>query len=151
MGLAAPRYCCCLGSFPTVADARSSLLWTKAAPGLTIAPASPRALQTTAQTRGAHVFSLNLKPNMFTWAAVATFMYTTMWAELAKLIHWCHLDEPQWCDGYYIITHLYKNCWLMGTKKCYMELWAFWFLLIYLEQVTITDFWNESHFAGFLL
>lgn len=79
-----------------------------------MAPASPRALQTTAQT---HVFSLNLKPNMFTWTAVATFMYTTMWAELAKLIHWCHLDEPQWCDGYYMISRLYKKLQINGHQK----------------------------------
>lgn len=44
-------------SFPVVADGRSPQVWTKAAPGLTRAPASPRALQTSTQTCGAPVFS----------------------------------------------------------------------------------------------
>lgn len=158
MGLAAPR-CWCLGSFPSIADARSSLVWTKAAPGLTTAPASPRALQTTAQTWEAHVFSLKLKPGMLIWTA-CTPRCALSWLNRTCM---CVITDATWMDQsvwwllHYISLHLYKNCRLMGTKNCYMdyvELWVFFSPDIYhitscSHHITFQRL-ELNHFARFL-
>lgn len=124
MGFAAHRYCCCLGSFPTVADAVSPLVWTKAAK----VSQQPQLHPEPYRRPHKHVELMSL---VLTWSQICLH-------EL-QMLH----SFTQQC----VILPLYKNCRLTGTNKCnmdYMEFYIFcFFLLLYLERLTITF---HSHF-----
>lgn len=116
-------------SFPVVADGRSPQVWTKAAPGL-LSPSFTQSLTDEHTNMWSSRLQFYLKPNMFT---KGTFMYTTMWAELAKLElyvsfsdHKRHQDEPVWSVVWWLL-HLYKNCRLLAQGSA--TGWVFWFLL----------------------
>lgn len=113
-GLAAPRYCFCLGSLTVVADVRKPVVLTKAAQGLTADPASPRALQMITQTWGTHVFSLNLKPNMFTWwIAEATFT-----RYIHQSVHWVGSTQTMCASALSEATWMTRGLgWLTFVQK----------------------------------
>lgn len=75
---------CCLGCLPPVADVQSTVVWTKAALGGRAAQLYSEPYKW-ALICGAHYFGLNLRPDMFTGTAEATFIHTVICIQLADL------------------------------------------------------------------